>query len=183
MSRTAAAVRRSTQLVVAVLCIFSTTLARAESESSVKATYLLNFAKLVEWPSSAFSSSKAPLVLGVVGRGSTGDEVARAFSGASANGHPIEVRRVSASDSGALQDCHVLFVLESENSDGVIGAVRGRPVLVVGESENFAGRGGALGFVKVDGTLKFDANPKAASRNGVTVSSKLLRVARVVVER
>jgi hypothetical protein len=157
--------------------------ARAESEYEVKAAYLLNFAKLVEWPSAAFASGKGTLVIGVVGRGPVGDEVARTLAGASANGRPIEVRHVAASDAAALAACQVLFVPDTERIDPVLAAVQGRPVLVVGEAEEFARRGGAIGFVKDAGTVKFAANPKAAARNGLTVSAKLLRVAREVIDR
>lgn len=157
--------------------------ARAESEFDVKAAYLLNFAKLIEWPVSAFSGGKAPLVIGVVGRASMSDDLARTFAGASANGHPVEVRRVSASDGGALAACHLIYLAESEHGDGVLAAVQGRPVFVVGEAEGFARRGGAIGFVKDGDTVKFEANPRAAARNGLTVSAKLLRVARGVIDR
>lgn len=156
---------------------------RAESEASLKAAYLFNFAKLVDWPSSAFERAQAPIVIGVVGRSPVGEELARSFGKASANGRPLEIRRVSASSAGALRACHIIFVPESEGGDGIVAAVQGCPVLVVGESEDFARHGGALGFVKVNATVKFEANPKASARNGVTVSSKLLRVAQNVVER
>ena len=149
----------------------------------MKAAYLVNFAKLVDWPASAFSGGKNALIIGIVGRGSTGDEIARAITGTSANGHPIEARRVSPGDGGALAACHVLFVLESERGDAVVGAVLGRPVLVVGEAEDFARRGGAIGFTKEGGTLKFEANAKAAARNGLNLSAKLLRVARAVIDK
>ena len=175
--------RRCASWVACILWVICVPLARAESEFEIKAAYLLNFAKLVEWPASAFSGGKGALVIGVVGRGSVADELARIFSGASAGGHPIEVRRVSAGDGGALVACHVIFVPESERADGVLGATQGRPVLVVGETEDFARRGAAIGFVKDGGTLKFEANPKAAARNGLTVSAKLLRVARTVIDR
>ena len=161
--------------------VFAPAPIRAESESDVKAAYLFNFAKLIDWPSSAFAGAKAPVVIGVIGRDSVGDELARNIAGATANGRPVEVRRVAASDAGALRACHVLFIPGSERSDGVIAAVQGSPVLLVGESEGFARRGGAIGFVKVNDAVKFDANPKAAARSGLTVSSKLLRVAREVI--
>ncbi len=156
-------------------------LARADSEYDVKAAYLVNFAKLVDWPATAFSSGRSALIIGVVGRGGAGDELARTVAGASANGRPIEVRRVSAGDRGALAACHLLFVTESERAEAVISAVQGRPVLVVGEAEDFARQGGAIGFVKDGATVKFEANPKAAMRNGLSIGAKLLRVARSVV--
>ncbi len=169
-----------THILTALALFTGSSAARAESEASVKAAYLFNFAKLVEWPSSAFSSGKAPLVIGVMGREAVGDELARACASATAGGHPVEVRRVSMSE---VRDCHLVYVPESERGDGAIAAAQGAPVLVVGEGENFARRGGALAFVKDSGTLKFDANPAAAARNGLTVSAKLLRVARTVVPK
>jgi hypothetical protein len=161
-------------------CLLIPGLARAESESTVKAAYLLNFAKLVEWPASAFAGGPT-LVIGIVGRDAVGDELARA--GATANGRRIEVRFVAADDAGALVACHLVFIPESERGDGVLRAVQGRPVLVVGEGEDFARRGGTLSLVKERGTVKFEANLKAATRHGLTVSAKLLRVARSVVEQ
>ena len=89
----------------------------AESETTVKAAYLLNFAKLVEWPAAAFSPGQS-LVIGVVGRDSAAEELSRAFTGASANGRKIEVRHVTAGDAAALLVCHVIFVLESPARGG-----------------------------------------------------------------
>lgn len=155
---------------------------RAESEGAIKAAYLANFAKLVEWPASALAGEKA-LIIGVVGRDAVADEVARTLAGANVGGRRIEVRRLAAVDAGALLGCHVIFVSDSERGEAIIGAVRGRPVLVVGEAENFARRGGALGFVSEGGNVKFEANAKAAALNGLTVSSRLLRVAREVIDK
>ena len=165
-------------LALALLLVAGT--ARAESEAGVKAAYLVNFAKFVEWPASAFSSGKAPLVIGIVGRDAVGDELQRAGGGVSANGHPVEVRRIAAAEA---RECHLVFIPESEHSDTVIAATQGSPVLVIGEGEGFTRRGGSLGFVKEGGTVKFDANPKAAARNGLNVSAKLLRVARAVIDK
>jgi hypothetical protein len=156
--------------------------ARAESEATVKAAYILNFAKLVDWPTSAFNSGPT-LIVGVLGRDPVGDEMARILPGATANGRKIEVRRVSAGNTAALRSCHLVFIPESERGESVVAAVRGNPVLVIGESENFLQQGGALSFVKVDGTVKFEANTKGATRNGVTLSARLLRIAQTVVER
>jgi hypothetical protein len=165
------------RVVLAALALFISLCcgARAQSEATVKAAYLLNFAKLVEWPAAAFAGGDS-LIIGVVGRDAVGDELARA--NASANGRRIEVRRISA---GEAAQCHLVFA--PAGSESVIGAVAGKPVLTVGDGEGFARRGGALGFVKEGGTVKFEANPKAAARNGLTVSSKLLRVARGVIDK
>ena len=168
-------------LVFAVLA-FGARIAHGANEAVVKAAYIFNFAKLVDWPGSAFDRAQAPLVIGVVGRDDVTDELLRTAGKVTANGRPLEIRRVAA-NAAALRACHMVFVPQSENPDTVLAMVQGHPVLVVGEAENFARRGGPLAFVKVNGTLKFEANPKAAARSGITVSSKLLRVAQTVVER
>lgn len=169
------------RLLLLILLVWCTgDVKSAETEATVKAAYLLNFAKVVEWPAGAFSPGQ-PLVIGVVGRDPIADELARALNGASANGRKLEVRRVIGGDQEGMLSCHMVFVPASERDENVIGAVQGRPVLLVGEAENFVRRGGALGFVRDAGTLKFEANPKAASRNGLSVSAKLLRVARSVI--
>ena len=167
--------------VILALALMAGDSALAESEAGVKAAYLFNFAKLAEWPAAAFENAKSPLVIGVVGRDAVSDDLMRRYARTTANGHPVEIRRVSADNARELRACHIIFVPQSEDADGIIATVQGAPVLVVGESEGFARRGGALAFVKQEGTLKFEANPKAAARNGVTVSSRLLRVACNVV--
>ena len=172
---------RLAALLALAAIVFAPAPLRAESETDVKAAYLFNFAKLIDWPASAFAGAKAPIVIGVVGRDSVGDELARNIAGATANGRPVEVRRVSAGDGAALRSCHVVFIPGADRGDGVITAVQGSPVLLVGESDGFARRGGAIGFVKVNDAVKFDVNPKAAARSGLNVSSKLLRVAREVI--
>jgi hypothetical protein len=88
---------------------------------------------------------------------------------------------VGAGDNAALGNCHILFILDAERTEAVLASVQGRPVLTVGESDNFARNGGVIGFIRDGGTVKFEANVKTASRNGLTVSAKLLRVARSVV--
>jgi hypothetical protein len=174
-------VRRKLSICFILAVSLSPLSASAESEYSVKAAYLVNFAKLVQWPASAFASPQAKIVVGLVGRGPAADEVAQTLAGASAGGRALEIRRVGVGDTAGLSSCHVVFILDAERAETVVGSLQGRPVLTVGESEDFARKGGAIGFVRDGGTVKFEANAKAASRNGLTVSAKLLRVARSIV--
>jgi hypothetical protein len=175
--------KRTASPILAILLIVSCmSTALAESEAAVKAVYILNFAKLVDWPDSSFTSGQS-LVIGVIGHDAVGDEVERDLPGLTANGRKIAVRRVSVGDTAALLACHLIFVPESDSGQSVISTVRGHPVLVIGEAENFVWQGGALRFVMEEGTVKFEANPKAAARNGLTLGANLLRVARHVIDR
>jgi hypothetical protein len=152
------------------------------SEQDVKAAFLYHFAQYVEWPASAFASPSAPLVVGVLGAADAMPAVEGAVRGKSVQGRAIVVRRLSA--PGDALGCHVVFVPASEASraPGLFKAVGRRPVLTVGEADGFAHSGGNIELVVADGRVAFRVNPAAATRAGLTVSSKLLRLAEIVDE-
>lgn len=174
--------RRSVRsILLASVALVLGSIARAESEATLKAANLFKFAQVMEWPATAFSSPKAPIVIGVLDRDPVGDEL-RNFAGEIAQKRTVEVRRVSASDVAELRACHILFIPGTGRVESIADAVAGHPVLLVGESENFVLRGGAIGFVKEKEFIRFEANPKAAARGGLTISSRLLKLARGVVK-
>ena len=168
--------RRKFALVWLSLLAFQAPL-RAESEARLKAVLLFKLAAVMDWPASAFSSPKAPLVIGVIDRDPVGDEL-RSFVGETANKRTIEVRRVSASDPSELRDCHILFIPGIGRPDAVLEAVSGHPVLVVGESEGFLRRGGAIALVKEGDAIRYDVNIKAAERAGLPLNARIIRSAR-----
>jgi hypothetical protein len=155
--------------------------ARQVSEYDVKAAFLLNFAKFVEWPPRAFASTNAPVVLGIVGKDPFGAAL-QILQGQTAQGRRIEVRHFAA-DAG-LQDCHLVFLTRSVagQMDDILRRVHGRPVLTVSDLEDFARQGGMIGFVLVDRTVRFDINPGAAKAVELKLSSRLLALARTLVK-
>src|SRR6185503_1902006 len=114
---------------------------KGSSEYELKAAFIYNFAKFVEWPVEAFPDKGAPIVVGVVGddpfNGSLDSVV-----GKSANGRQVAIRRLSASQD--LRSCHMLFVSSSEwkRLGEIVASVDGASVLTVGEMEGFASNGG-----------------------------------------
>jgi len=152
------------------------------SEQDVKAAFLYHFAQYVEWPAAAFASPSAPLVIGVLGPADAMPAVDGAVKGKLVEGRAIVVRRLNA--PGDAVGCHMAFVLSSDASraPALFNALGRRPVLTVGETDGFARSGGAIEFVVVEGRVAFRVNPAAASRAGLTVSSKLLRLAEIVDE-
>jgi hypothetical protein len=175
---------RSKSLRCIVLCLLALLLgplAQAESESAIKAANLFKFAQVMDWPEAAFSGPKAPLVIGIIERDPVGDEL-KNYAGEIAKARRVEVRRVSAGDIAELRACHIIFVPGSGRVEGVVEAVAGHPVLIVGESENFVLRGGAIGFVMEKSLVKFEVNPTAASKGGLTINSRLIKLARGVVK-
>jgi hypothetical protein len=150
-------------------------------ENDVKAAFLFNFTKFIDWPPAAFQGPSDPLRLCIVADAVFIRSVDRIIEGETVRGRPL--RRV-VPETSELARCHVLYVGrgESDRAGRLLSSVAGAPVLTVGESPKFTAQGGAIEFVLVNDRVRFDVNRQAAERAGLTVSSKLLRVARHVRE-
>jgi YfiR/HmsC-like len=164
------------------LVLLFTSFARAESEYDVKAAYLFKFTKFIEWPSVAFASAEAPFVIGVIGRDPFEGGLDRLIQGNTTGARRLEVRHLSASDGNALRECQMIFVSTSEQRrlTGILSALQGRPVLVVGESEGFASAGGMLGFALRENRVGIEVNSAAARQARLKISSQLLNIAKIV---
>ena len=150
------------------------------AEDDIKAVFLYNFTKFVEWPAAARLET---FTICTVAEPAFNAAVDRTIAGESVDGHPIV--RVSPPTPDAARGCQILFIarLENDRAERWLAAVRNAPVLVVGESRGPWDRGAQINFVVEDNRVKFDVNPDAASRAGLTISSKLLHVARSVMPR
>ena len=154
--------------------------AQGAREYELKAAYLYNFAKFVEWPAGTFPDDGAPIVVAVVGddpfRGSL-DSV----GGKSANGRQVVVRRMNVGQD--LRFCQVLFVSSSEKRRlaQIVASIQGASVLTVGEMEGFATSGGMIRLTMEDDKVRFEINAGAARRARLKVSSKLLSLAKGVI--
>jgi hypothetical protein len=141
-------------------------------EYRVKAAYLFNFVKFVEWPQAARSG---PLTICVAGRDVLGDVLDRTVEGETVNGRPIVARRILE----PTPDCHVVFVPRGAAAQAYLRPAQGAPVLTVGETPDFIENGGIVNFVLEGTNVRFEMNPAAADRVGIRISSRLLRLARV----
>jgi len=149
------------------------------TEHQVKAAFVLNFTRFVEWPSSAFASPQAALVLCTNAREGLGDAVA-ALEGRRVHGRDLKVRRTPRGED--LRGCHVLLVVDPEDRRPAdwIKLPPGQPTLTVGDVDGFTEAGGMIGLVPAGNRLQFDVNLGASSRAGLQLSSQLLRLARNV---
>jgi hypothetical protein len=143
-------------------------------EYQVKAAYLFNFAKFVEWPASAFAG-QSPLTICVAGSNPFGAALGDLVKGETVHGRPIVARVVD----GAGSLCHVLFVPRGEQLASFVRSGSKAPVLTVGETADFLEQGGIVSFVLEEGRVRFEMSPEAANRHGLMISSRLLRLARV----
>jgi hypothetical protein len=151
---------------------------KSATEYQVKAAFLYNFAKFVDWPPAAFNDSKQSLGICVYGPDPFGQALDDALLGKS-----IGDRRVTVARATQFQDlakCHVVFVGASEREAAdLANRLKGRAVLLVGESDGFAVSGGIIQFTIEDNRVHFVINPDAADRAGLKISSKLLALAKI----
>lgn len=149
-------------------------------EYRIKATFLYNFAKFVEWPPQAFKSPSDPIVIGVLGKNPFGDALAEAVAGKTLGGRGFQVRQVA--DAQQAAGCQILFVSSSERKRLVplFAVIGNSTVLTVGETDNFAAEGGIINFKIEAGSVRVQINLEAARRQQLRISSKLLSLAEIV---
>ena len=174
---------RRSAIVLCLVAAFSLTpefSAQADdqpSEFQVKAAFLLNFTKFVEWPAAAFADDRSSLTICILGTDPFDGALDQIVDGEAVNGRMVAVHRIG--QPPPPKTCQILFVARPERE--VPKALRGLgPVLTVGNGENFLRDGGMVAFVINDRHVRFDINQKAAADAMLTVSSRLLNVARYV---
>lgn len=151
--------------------------AREPSEYDVKAAFLLNFARFVDWPPPRNADhANEPLSICILGDDPFGENLDRLASGESVNDRPIAIRRVLRWDEA----CRILFVSKSERDLFRILRLVDPGALTVGEDPAFLREGGMIEFVVENRRVRFDLNLKAAERASIRISSRLLTVARRV---
>ena len=132
------------------------------SEYDVKAAFLNKFSQFVKWP-----GSRPGMTVGILGEDAFGDALERM----------MKVRRSKRVED--LKGCQIIFISKSErgNIGAILESLAGANILTVGETEGFAKQGGAIGFVLVGSTVRFEINAGAARRAGLNIDSQLLRLA------
>lgn len=182
--RTRAILGRITATVLLVAVAASYPVAANSSPRSpeylIKAAYLYNFAMFVNWPPRAFASPDSPIVVGIVGRDPFGWALDQTVENKRINKRRITIERLQPHQD--LTHCQILFVDQSEGARVADLAQRlhDLPILIVDDAVDGGGRGGAIDFVVDDNRVGFEINRNAAKRAGLTISSKMLGLARAV---
>jgi hypothetical protein len=154
--------------------------AQAVSEEQVKAAYLYNFAKFVEWPAGTFASPSDPIRLCILNSRSFQEQLNKIAGNRQIAGHPVLV--IFIQDAKRARGCQELFIDSSQNQETlqIFDALRGTSVLTVGETDSFVEQGGMINFMVQGGHVQFQVNQKAALQAGLHMNSQLLSVARRV---
>jgi hypothetical protein len=155
--------------------------AEVSKENQLKAAFLYNFTKFVEWPARRFADENSPIVIGLLGRNPFEGELATIVHGRTVNGRPIQVKLIHTADE--VSAVHLLFVPAGEESLLPAAAWQKVAIVAVGESERFAAQGGTIVFTRERDKLRFEINMTAAERDGLRISSQLQKLAAAVVRR
>jgi len=156
--------------------------AQLVDEEQVKAAYIYNFLKFAEWPAEAFATPTDPIRLCVLDDSRFYSQVMHVVKDRTIAGRSIVAVPIHNADKA--RHCHLLFINSAHNGevDRLFESLHGSNVLTIGETETFVDRGGIIGFVTQDSQVHFQVNHKAATQYRIRLSSRLLSVAKRVVE-
>jgi hypothetical protein len=149
------------------------------TEYELKAAFIYNFAKFVEWPASSFSSPSEPLQICVLGNNPLSADLQNIVAEKSIGSHPLQVRGL---EKPGIKGCHALFIgsAESDHVQQALQAAQGASVLTISDSSDFLERGGMINFIFDQNRIRFEVNLKAAQAARLHLSSKLLSLAKSV---
>jgi hypothetical protein len=166
---------------------------QVSEERQIKAAFLYNFIKFVGWPKDRFSSDKAPIVIGVVGKDPFG-EILDQVSRKPLKDRPLVIKRFASVPSedadpvhpqlDQIRQCHVLFICPSEKkvSKRLMAAVEEVALLTVGDDPGFLEEGGMINFLVEERKVRFEIGLVKARSAKLDISSQLLRLAKRVDE-
>jgi YfiR/HmsC-like len=150
------------------------------SEYQLKAAFVYNFAKFIQWPPKTYAGPESPFSICILGSDPFGEVIDDTLRGKTVADHPVVVRRDK--DPAAARQCQIVFVSASEKHrlPEILASLKGANVLVVGDVDGFAAAGGAIELTLQDNRVRFAINPDAADRSGLKISSQLLALATIV---
>jgi hypothetical protein len=167
-------------LAAFLLAVRSCLAADPSREYQVKAVFLFNFAQFTEWPSNAFTAPDSPIVIGTLGNNPFGDYLRETVKNEVVRGRKIVVEHYQKVEE--IKNCHILYIGQSEADrlEHDLNVLKGRPVLIVSDIENAAYRGVMIRLLTQSNKVRFRINLEETRAAGLTLSSKLLRLAEVI---
>jgi len=186
LRRHTARLRRYAAIAIAALTLIGAAAPSAvaqeteQREYQIKAAFLYNFVKFIDWPAPAFADAASPIVIGISCPGSVDTQLGAIVKDRKVNGREVVVRNiVRAEDAATLQ---VLFICSANQArfTQLKAAIGGTAVVTVGESDGFLAAGGMINFVVVDDRIRFEINADVADRAGIKISAQLQKLALAV---
>jgi len=150
------------------------------SEYLIKAGFTYNFAKLMQWPASAFPQPDSPIIIGILGNDPFGVTLDSVLTGKKVNTRGFVVKHLKW--GADIKGCNILYVstTEAAHLDEILHTIKGLPILTIGQMPDFARRGGIVNFIIEDDKVRFEVNVEAAKQADISISSRLLTLAKIV---
>jgi len=150
------------------------------TEYQLKAAFLFNFAKFVQWPSTSFTGPQSEFGICILGQDPFGKSIDDELHGKTIGEHPVTITRCKSLTE--IGNCHIVFVSSSESKKlpEILATLKGSSALAVGETDGFAASGGTIQFTLEQQRVRFIINVDAAERARLQISSKLLALAKIV---
>ena len=161
-------------------CVSAGSTAQPFDEYQVKAAFIYNFVKFVQWPAEAFQSSNEPIAICVLGQDPFGRSLEDTVAGRTIDGRSLAVRHISSIKQVA--GCHVLFIgsVETKRSLPMLAEINRPGVLTIGESDASGADGVVINFKLEGGKVRFEISVEAAELEKLRISSRLLSLAHIV---
>ncbi|MEZ5357432.1 MAG: YfiR family protein [Candidatus Zixiibacteriota bacterium] len=163
-------------VILCVALLFLTAVVTATEDVDYKAKFIVKLIDYVEWPAGAGADASGNIVVHVVGASDMATKLTE-----SAAGTNITVKEVPIDDAG-IAKCQILFMGTSETSDlaKILKKVNGTTVLTVSDAEYFGNYGVMINFYAEGDKTKFEVNKTVVDMSGIKISSKLLKLAKII---
>jgi len=176
--RLTAKIYKVSMLLFFIVCSFTPHRQKDKaSEYNMKAAFIYNFTKYIDWKSSLDENE---FIIGVIGPSPINDPLGEIVKTATVDNKKITIKRFSK--PADISFCHILFISRNAGFplEDILAKTNGKGMLIVSEQDGYAGLGTAINFVIINSKLKFEANQKAINAAGLTASSQLLKLAIIV---
>lgn len=149
-------------------------------EYQIKAAFIYNFTKFVEWPARSFPDTNSPIVIGVMGHNPFADELEKIAKDHTVNGRGILVKNLTS--AAEAETVHLLFINAGDEDRWyeAFKSLRKSAILTVGESERFAQLGGIINFTRQGDKVRLEINLEPMEEAGLKINAQLLKLATVV---
>ncbi|MBN2102882.1 YfiR family protein [bacterium] len=147
------------------------------TEYQIKAKYLYNFARFVDWPEESFNNPDSPFVIGIIGSDPYGIDLEKTIEGKQIKNREFRIRRYQNLED--LSSCHILFigVDNRDRRSQIFSKIKNNSILTVGDETNFSKDGGMINFIIKKKKIRFEINSEAVKQSGLKMSTKLLKMA------
>ena len=152
------------------------------SEYEIKAAYLYNFSKFIEWPGSSMKQTQGTFIIGVLGKDPFGGFLEQVIEGKNVRGAIMTIKRFHRLDE--LQYCNILFISASETSNlsKIFDSLKNENILTVSDMPEFIRNGGMIQLYAENNKIRFAIHVGATERSNLKLSAKLLNLAKIPMD-